>query len=96
MEKYIIAGIKIGMTLRDGIIKTQAKDYLCDFDGEPEMKIGLSDEYIEQRHKENPETYRNRNRGDPPMSAGPKGTLLPLVPVLLLPASMVFTSLFLN
>lgn len=58
MEKYIIAGIKIGMTLRDGIIKTQAKDYLCDFDGEPEMKIGLSDEYIEQRHKENPHLSR--------------------------------------
>lgn len=54
MEKYIIAGIKIGMTLREGIIKKQAEEYRCDFEGEPEMEIGLSDEYLEQQHRENP------------------------------------------
>ena len=54
MEKYLIAGIQVGMTLRDGIIKEQAKDYICGFEGEPEISIGLSDSFIRQKHAELP------------------------------------------
>ena len=54
-RKYSIAGIKVGMILRTGgIIETQARDYLCDFEGQPEMVLGVSDEYIAARRKESP------------------------------------------
>lgn len=48
--KYRIAGVNTGLILRKGgIIEEQAKDYLCDFEGDPQIVVGLPDEYIAQR-----------------------------------------------
>lgn len=45
--KYSIAGVKTGLILRKGgIIETQARDYLCDFEGYPQIIVGLPDEFI--------------------------------------------------
>ena len=53
--KYVIAGIKTGMILRDGwTTERQARQYEFDFDGEPEITLGLEDEYIIERNKEFP------------------------------------------
>ena len=54
MEKYIVAGIKVGMKTHDGKLRKQAQEYLKDFDGEPEVKIELSDEFILKKQQENP------------------------------------------
>ena len=54
-NKYIIGGLKTGMILRGGgIIEKQARDYICDFEGYPEIVIGLDDEYVLKKHKEYP------------------------------------------
>ena len=48
--KYRIAGIDTGLILRKGgIIEAQARDYLCDFPGDPKIVVGLPDEYIAQK-----------------------------------------------
>lgn len=48
--KYRIAGVDTGLILRKGgIIETQAKEYLCDFEGDPQIVVGLPDEYIAQK-----------------------------------------------
>ena len=48
--KYRIAGVDTGLILRKGgIIETQAREYLCDFQGDPKIVIGLPDEYIAQK-----------------------------------------------
>ncbi len=48
--KYRIAGVNTGLILRKGgIIETQARDYLYDFEGEPQIVVGLPDNYIAQR-----------------------------------------------
>ncbi len=48
--KYRIAGVNTGLILRKGgIIEEQARDYLCDFEGDPQIVVGLPDEYIAQR-----------------------------------------------
>ncbi|MBO5955359.1 MAG: hypothetical protein J6Q10_01000 [Clostridia bacterium] len=53
--KYSIAGINTGLILREGgVTHKQAKDYLCDFEGDPEIVVGISDEYIAARKKETP------------------------------------------
>ncbi len=45
--KYRIAGVDTGLILRKGgIIETQAREYLCEFEGDPQIVIGLPDEYI--------------------------------------------------
>ncbi len=54
MEKYIVAGIKVGMKTHDGKLRKQAQEYLKDFDGEPDVKIELSDEFILKKQQENP------------------------------------------
>lgn len=54
MEKYIIAGIKVGMETHDGKLRRQAQEYLSDFEGEPEIKIALTDEFILKKQQENP------------------------------------------
>lgn len=55
-SKYVIAGIKVGMILRrNWTTEVQARDYLCDFDGDPQIVVGLDDEYISERHKECPQ-----------------------------------------
>ncbi len=54
-NRYIIAGIKTEMVLRkSGRIALQARDYLCDFEGEPEIITGVSDEFIDEKIKETP------------------------------------------
>lgn len=46
-RKYSIAGVNVGMILRSGgIIEKQAKEYLCEFDGAPEIVVGLDDEFL--------------------------------------------------
>ena len=53
--KYVIAGIKTGMILRDGwTTEKQSRAYSCDFDGEPEITLGFEDEYIIERNREFP------------------------------------------
>lgn len=53
--KYCIAGVNTGLILRKGgIIETQAKDYLCEFEGDPQIVVGLPDEYIAQRRADVP------------------------------------------
>ncbi len=50
-EKYIIAGVNVGMILRKGgIIETQAKKYLADFEGYPQIVLGIDDETL-ARHR---------------------------------------------
>ncbi len=47
-EKYVIAGINVGMILREeGIIRQQAKKYICDFEGYPQIVLGIDDETLE-------------------------------------------------
>lgn len=54
--KYRIADVNVGMILRrDGIIETQARNYLCDFDGDPQIVVGFTDEYLEMRRKQSPQ-----------------------------------------
>ncbi len=54
-QKYLVAGLKVGMILRSGgIIETQAKSYLADFEGTPEIVVGLDDKYIGSRHAQHP------------------------------------------
>ena len=54
-EKYIIAGINVGMILRKGgIIETQAKKYIGDFEGYPQIVIGIDDRALEARREANP------------------------------------------
>ena len=49
-NKYIIAGIKTGIIARKGgIIEVQARDYLCDFEGTPDIITGVSDEFIDNK-----------------------------------------------
>ncbi len=49
-NKYVIAGIKTQINARkDWIIETQARDYLCEFEGEPEIIVGVSDEFIKEK-----------------------------------------------
>ena len=51
--KYLIAGIKTGMILRDGwTTEKQSRPYSFDFEGEPEITLGFEDEYILERNKE--------------------------------------------
>lgn len=54
MEKYIIAGIKVGMQTYDGKLRRQSVGYLSDFEGEPEVKIALSEDFILKKQQENP------------------------------------------
>ncbi len=54
-NKYIIADIKTGIIARkDGIIEVQARDYLCDFEGRPDIITGVSDEFIAMQRGHNP------------------------------------------
>lgn len=54
MEKYLIAGVKVGMTLHEGVTKRQAEPYLCDFEGECDMRIELCDDFLARKHEELP------------------------------------------
>ena len=50
--KYSIAGIKVGMILRKGgIIESQARKYLSDFEGMPQIVIGLDDNFVAEKKK---------------------------------------------
>ncbi len=54
-EKYLIAGIKTQMLLKEnGKTKLQAKEYRSDFSEEAELFIGLRDEFLQKKQKENP------------------------------------------
>lgn len=53
--KYSIAGLNTGMILKHGgIIEAQAREYLCDFDGSPQLVIGADDKEIAASHKRYP------------------------------------------
>ncbi|MBQ7960667.1 MAG: hypothetical protein IJ285_05550 [Clostridia bacterium] len=46
-EKYIIAGVNVGMILRKGgVIETQAQKYRADFEGYPQIVLGIDDETL--------------------------------------------------
>ncbi len=54
-NRYVIAGIRTELFARkDWTIEKQARDYLCDFQGEAEIRVGVSDEFIDQKHGEYP------------------------------------------
>lgn len=47
-KKYVIAGINVGMILRKGgIIETQAQKYCKDFEGYPQIVLGINDVELE-------------------------------------------------
>ncbi len=51
-RKYSIADVNVGMILRSGgIIEKQAKEYLCEFDGAPELVVGLNDQFLSEKQK---------------------------------------------
>ena len=50
----MIAGIKVGMQTHDGKLRRQAEEYLKDFEGDPEVKIALSEGFILKKQQENP------------------------------------------
>ncbi len=55
-KKYIIAGLNTQIDAHEGwTIETQARAYLCDFDGEPDIITGVSDDFIAQQHKQYPQ-----------------------------------------
>ncbi|MBR5614048.1 MAG: hypothetical protein IKW64_01920 [Clostridia bacterium] len=57
--KYSIAGLNVGMILREGgIIEKQAKEYLCEFEGDPQLVVGLDDEYLTAKNKIAPNLSR--------------------------------------
>ncbi len=58
-NKYIIAGIKTGIISRKGgTIEVQARDYLCDFEGKPDIITGVSDEFIDSKRSAYPHLSR--------------------------------------
>ncbi len=57
---YLIAGIKTQLAVRKGgITETQARKYICDFEGDADITVGLSDEFIEQKHTKFPSLNRD-------------------------------------
>lgn len=55
-EKYVIAGINVGMILRKGgIIETQAQKYRKDFEGYPQIVLGIDDEKLEAHRAVTPQ-----------------------------------------
>ena len=55
-EKYVIAGINVGMILRKGgIIETQAQKYRKDFDGYPQIVLGIDDVKLEKYRETAPQ-----------------------------------------
>ncbi len=54
MAKYLIAGIKVDMTTDDGKLRKQSHEYLSEFDGNPDIKIEFSREFLLKKQKENP------------------------------------------
>jgi hypothetical protein len=53
--KYIIAGIKVGMILRKGMrTEVQARPYLCEFEGTPDIVVGIDDNAVMEKHLQNP------------------------------------------
>lgn len=51
--KYLIAGIKTGMLLRrGGIAEERAREYICSFEGQPEIEVCVSNACIEQKSQE--------------------------------------------
>ena len=54
--KCRIADVNVGMIVRrDGIIETQARNYIHDFEGDPQIVVGFTDEYLEVRRQHNPQ-----------------------------------------
>lgn len=54
-NNYLIAGIKTRIIARkDWTIETQARGYLCDFRGEPDIVVGVNDEVVDQMHAQYP------------------------------------------
>lgn len=54
--KYVIAGINVGMILRKGwTTERQARDYLCDFDGAPQIVVGVDDEFVQEKGRQIPQ-----------------------------------------
>jgi len=55
-EKYVIAGINVGMILRKGgIIETQAQKYRADFEGYPQIVLGIDDLTLENYRAAQPQ-----------------------------------------
>lgn len=55
-EKYVIAGINVGMILRKGgIIEVQAEKYRKDFEGYPQIVIGIDDAALENHRAQTPQ-----------------------------------------
>ncbi len=54
MSRYIIAGLKVEMKVRYGMLESRAEKYLADFDGEPDIFIETPDERIEFMRKNSP------------------------------------------
>lgn len=54
--KYHIAGLNVSISpvFSDTRLISQAQDYLCDFEGEPHIKIGFNETFLNNRIKETP------------------------------------------
>lgn len=53
-ERFIIAGLKIEMTVRYELLRNQSRKYLCDFLGEPDIIIEAKEDKMEILHKRSP------------------------------------------
>lgn len=53
-ERFLIAGLKIEMTVRYELLKKQSRKYLCDFSGEPDITVEAKEDKMEILHKRSP------------------------------------------
>lgn len=53
-EKFLIAGLKIEMTVRYELLDKQSRKYLCDFVGEPDFKIEAEESRMEILQRRSP------------------------------------------
>lgn len=44
VEKYLIAGLRVSITVRGELLRKRCEKYRCDFEGEPDIVINIGDE----------------------------------------------------
>lgn len=59
MNMHDIVGLKVDMGYKYDRMLNQARAYRCDYTGKPDITIYLSDSYLDNRAKDNPELTRD-------------------------------------
>ena len=63
-KKYVIAGLKVLMRCTEEHMRKQGAAYLCDFEGEPDIKIEIDPEAIKKLNEKYPDlTYDSKTFG---------------------------------